>query len=188
MGNKVTFGLKNVHYAVITEEELGTITYATPKPLPGGIEISIEPKGEMTEFYADDVLYYSASTNQGYEGTLKIANITDEFCTEVLAEVLDETDQVISEVANAKTKPFALLFEFDGDVKAVRHVLYNCSANRPTVASTTKTSSTEPNENELSFTAGPRSTDYKVKTKTTDKTTETVYNNWYKKVYEKTLA
>ena len=47
---------------------------------------------------------------------------------------------------------------------------------------------TEPNENELSFTAGPRSTDYKVKTKTTDKTTETVYNNWYKKVYEKTPA
>ena len=78
-----------------------------------------------------------------------------------------------------------MLFEFDGDVKAVRHVLYNCSANRPTISSSTKTNTKEPNTNELSFVSSPRSSDLAVKTKTTATTPKNIYDNWYKKVYEK---
>ena len=80
------------------------------------------------------------------------------------------------------------LFEFDGDVKATRHVLYNCTASRPTIASSTRTDTKEPNTNELTFVASARETDYAVKTKTTATTTTTVYDNWYKKVYEKAAA
>lgn len=183
--NKVQFGLENVHYATFTETD-GVITYDTPKRLPGGVEISIEPQGDMIKFYADNIVYYQAPNNQGYEGTLTIANIPEGFATDCLGEVLDDEDGVLSEKANAKPKPFALLFEFDGDVKAVRHVLFNCTASRPTVASSTKTDSTEPNTNELSFSAGPRSTDKTVKTKTSAGVTDEVYNNWYAKVYVKT--
>ena len=183
--NKVTFGLKNAHYALIEEETEDNITYGTPIKIPGSVEISLEPRGEMTEFYADDMLYYSAQNNQGYDGTLNIANIPDQFAIDCLGEEQDEEDKVITEKANKEGKPFALLFEFDGDVKATRHVLYNCSANRPTIASTTKSNSKEPNTNELSFVSSPRSTDLSVKTKTTTKTPDSVYNNWYKKVYEK---
>ena len=185
--NKVTFGLKNVHYAVITEAD-GTITYGTPVAIPGGVEISLEPRGDMSEFYADDVLYYSAANNQGYDGTLTIANIPEQFLIDCLGETKDETDHVITEKSNSVGKNFALLFEFDGDVKAIRHVLYNCNANRPTVASTTKTSTKEPNTNELSFVSSPRSTDLAVKTKTTTQTPSNIYDNWYKKVYEKVAA
>ena len=106
--------------------------------MPGGIELTFEPKGELTEFYADDMVYYSADNNQGYDGTLGIANIPEQFAIDVLGEQLDETDGVLNEVANAKRKSFALLFEFDGDVKATRHIMYNCSASRPTIASKTK--------------------------------------------------
>lgn len=182
--NKVTFGLKNVHYATFTEEN-DTITYDTPKELPGGVEISLEPRGDMIEFYADDMLYYSAPNNQGYDGTLSIANIPDDFATEVLGEEKDEEDGVMHESIDDKTKNFALLFEFDGDSKAVRHVMYNCSANRPTISSATKTDSAEPNANELTFVASGRSTDKRVKTKTTGDTDSTVYDNWYDAVYEK---
>lgn len=183
--NKVTFGLKNVHYAVITEGAEGAITYGIPVKIPGGVEISLEPRGDMSEFYADDILYYSASNNQGYDGTLSIANIPEQFLIDCLGEVKDETDMVLTEKANLVGKNFALLFEFDGDVKATRHVLYNCSANRPTVTSKTKTNTKEPNTNELVFVASPRATDLAVKTKTTTTTPSNVYDNWYKKVYEK---
>lgn len=182
--NKVTFGLKNVHYAVITETE-GAIAYGNPIEIPGGVEISLEPRGEMTEFYADDILYYSAPNNQGYDGTLNIANIPDKFAIDCLGEEQDEEDKVITEKANKEGKAFALMFEFDGDVKATRHVLYNCSANRPTIASTTRSNSKEPNTNELSFVSSPRSTDLAVKTKTTTNTPKEIYDNWYKSVYEK---
>ena len=185
--NKVTFGLRNVHYAPFTVVD-GVINYEKPIKIPGGIELSLEPRGEMAEFYADDILYYSANTNQGYDGTLSIANIPEQFAIDALGEEKDETDMVMTEKATGKGKPFALLFEFDGDVKATRHVLYNCTANRPTVSSSTKNSTAEPNANELTFVASPRETDLAVKTKTTVSTPAEIYNAWYEKVYEKTVT
>ena len=39
--NKVEFGLRNVHYAVITEGDDGAITYGTPTKIPGAVSITI---------------------------------------------------------------------------------------------------------------------------------------------------
>ena len=189
--NKVTFGLKNVHYVPFDTKDF-LVTFGTPIPLPGGVELTFEPRGDLIEFYADDMLYYAASNNQGYDGTLSIATIPEKFAIDALGEELDETDGVLNELADAKGKPFALLFEFDGDVNATRHVMYNCSASRPTLASKTKTSSAEPNTNELKFVSSPivlvPGGRPMVKTKTTAKTTQAIYNDWYKKVYVKTPA
>ena len=169
MGNKVEFGLKNVHYAVATEDAEGVITYDTPKRIRGAV---------------DDVLYYSSSNNNGYDGTVTIARIPQEFAVDVLGDELDEASGVVTERSNAKQKKFALLFEFDGDENATRQVLYYCSASRPSVTSQTKTETTEPNTNELTFIASPRPSDYKVKTKTADTVVEEVYNAWYDQVFE----
>jgi phi13 family phage major tail protein len=185
--NKVTFGLRNVHYSTYTVNA-GVITYDAPVAIPGGIEISLEPRGDMVEFYADNILYYSASNNQGYDGTLSIATLPEQFAIDALGEEKDSTDMVLTEKSSSKGKNFALMFEFDGDVKATRHVLYNCTANRPTVASTTKTSSAEPNANELTFVASPRETDLAVKTKTTSTTPAAIYDAWYSEVYEKAVV
>jgi len=185
--NKVTFGLKNVHYAPFTVTA-GAITYGTPVRILGSVDISLEPRGDMAEFYADDMLYYSAENNQGYDGTLNAANIPESFATDILSEEMDETDLVITEKANVETKPFALLFEFDGDVKAIRHVLYSCTAKRPKVSSATKTNSKEPNVNELTFVSSPRETDLAVKTKTTATTPAGIHDAWYTKVYEKVVT
>lgn len=187
MANKVTFGLKNVHYATFEETD-GVITYDAPVKFPGAVELSLEPRGDMTEFYADDMLYYAASNNQGYDGTFTAALIPDHFAVAALGERQDETSMTLTELSSSVGKPFALLFEFAADVKAVRHVLYNCTANRPTVSGATRTDTAEPQTNELSFVASPRHTDYAVKTKTTATTPEPVYNSWYTSVFNSEVA
>lgn len=187
--NKVAFGLKNVYYALY-DVTGGVVTFKTPIPIPGAVELTFDPRGDLIEFYADDMLYYAASNNQGYDGTLSIATVPEQFAIDALGEQLDETDGVLNELADAKGKPFALLFEFDGDVNATRHVMYNNSASRPTIASKTKTNSAEPNTNELKFVSSPIDINGKrmVKTKTTSKTTQALYDNWYKEVYVKKTA
>lgn len=182
--NKVTYGLENVHYAVETMDEEGNITYGKPIRYPGAVELGLEPTGDLIEFKADNVNYYVSPNNQGYEGTFNAALVPDHFLRDVLGEVLDEEDQVQTEVADARTKQFALLFQFEGDKNAIRHVMYHCSANRPNVSSSTKDSG-EPNTTELTFKGDPRPNDKKVKTKTLENTPKEVYDNWFEKVYEK---
>ncbi|MEH7462773.1 major tail protein [Bacillus thuringiensis] len=184
--NKVSYGLKNVYYAVFSMDVLtGIFTYSTPVRIPGAVEMKLDPKGEQSDFYADDMNYHTESSNQGYEGTLTFARITDAFRTDVLGEVLDEEDKVLTESADGKIKGIALMFEFDGDVKAIRHVLYNVSVSRPGISSSTKSDKIEPSTTELNFVAAQRPSDYKVKTSTTVETPAAIYDNWYKKVYEK---
>lgn len=181
--NKVVFGLKNAHYAVITEGEEGVHTYGTPIAIKGAVEMTLEPKGEQSDFYADDILFYTSVSNQGYSTTLSLANIPLDFKTDVLGETLEGTDNVLTETNTAKPKNIALMFEFDGDIKAVRHVLYNCSVARPTIASATKTETTEPQTNELSMVAAPRPEDGVVKRSTTGTTPDAVYDAWFDTVY-----
>ena len=183
--NTVTFGIKNTHYAKITVDPDGSISYGTPVALPGATEISLDAKGDMTEFYADDMLYYSASNNQGYDGKLSLANIPESFSLDILGDIKDSDDAVITENASAQGSKFALMFEFTGDVKAIRHVMYYCSASRPSVKSSTKSDKSDPNTSELDFKASARPGDYAVKTKTTTTTPTGVYSNWYNSVYEK---
>lgn len=182
--NKVVFGLRNAHYSVITEGEDGTYTYGTPVKLPGAVEISLEPRGETSDFYADDVLYYTTVSNQGYETSLTVANITDTFRTDVLGETLEGTDSVLTENSFANPNKIAFMFEFDGDTKSTRHVLYNCTVTRPGMSSATKTEAAEPQTQELTLIAAPRPNDGVVKRSTTANTPDPVYTGWYATVYD----
>jgi phi13 family phage major tail protein len=181
--NKVVFGLKNAYYSVITEGDDGVHTYAAPVRLPGAVEIALDPKGEQADFYADDILYYTTVSNQGYETTLTVANITRDFRVDVLGEVLEGTDNVLTENAAANPKKIAFMFEFDGDVKSTRHVLYNCTVSRPGLSSATKTETAEPQTQELTLVAAPRPSDSVVKRSTTGDTPAGVYDAWYTAVY-----
>ena len=94
-----------------------------------------------------------------------------------------DANKVLVENSNSETGSFALLFEFDGDVRKIRHVLYNCSASRPSIESKTNEDEKEVQTETLTVKARPLASGY-VKAKTGDSTTDTVYNNWYKSVYE----
>lgn len=184
--NKVKFNICNVHYALITVSEEGEVTFGTPVAMPGAVSLSLEPNGEPSNFYADGYAYYTISNNMGYEGDLELAMVPESFRTDVLKESLD-TNQVLVENANVETANFALLFEFDGDVKKIRHVLYNCSAARPNIESSTNEEEIEVQTETLALTAAPLANGY-VKARTGDSTTDEVYNGWYSAVYMPTAA
>ena len=185
MGNKVKYNLKNVHAAKMTETVtagVSTFTYATPKAIPGAVSISLDAEGESNPFYADGIVYFRTVTNNGYSGDLEIALIPEWFRTEILQETLDPKGVLMESSGVGESVKFALLFEFDGDVNAIRHVLYNCTASRPSIESETKEDTIEPGTETLSITADPRS-DGLVKARTGDTTDAAAYANWYKEVY-----
>jgi len=185
MGNKVKYNLKNVHAAKLTEtitDGVSTFAYAKPQAIPGAVSISLDAEGESSPFYADGIVYFRSVTNNGYSGDLEIALIPEWFRTEILRERLDGKGVLVENNDNAESVKFALLFEFDGDVRAIRHVLYNCSASRPSIESETKEDTIEPGTETLSITADPRA-DGLVKARTGDTTDATAYADWYKNVY-----
>ena len=180
--NKVKYNLKNVHAAKLTVGEDGTFTYGTPKAIPGAVSISLDAEGDSSPFYADGIVYFRSTANNGYSRDLEIALIPEWFRTVILKEVLDTNGVLVEHSDIMETAKFALLFEFDGDIRAIRHVLYNCSASRPSIESETKEDSIEPGTEKLSLTADPRS-DGLVKSRTGDNTEAETYQNWYKTVY-----
>lgn len=181
MANKVKFGFKNCYYATITDDGVGNITYGTPVQLKGAVSMSLSPSGETTEFYADDGLYFSQPNNNGYEGTLELALIPEDFKIACLGATKD-TDNVLIEDASKFNSPFALLCEFTGDEKARKFVFYNCMATRPDVASTTKGESLEVQTETLNLTIRANA-DGIVKAETGDTTTTGVLEGWYSSVY-----
>lgn len=188
MANKVKFGLSNVMYSVatVTVSTGGTYTYSygTPKPLKGAVNLSLEANGELTPFRADNVDYWVASSNNGYEGDFELALVPDSFLTDVLGFATDDNN-VLYESADVQPSPFALLFQFEGDSKARRHVMYNCTATRPAVASQTTDTSISPVTETLSIKASPRLDTHIVKASTAENdNTSAQYTGWYSAVYE----
>ena len=160
----------------------GKITFSKPVPILGSVSISLDAQGDISPFYADGIVFYKSAANNGYEGDLEVALLPESFRTDVLGEKLDEK-KVLIENADAKQAAFALLFEFDGDEKSIRHVLYNCTATRPSIESNTKEESIEPVTETLTISATPLP-DGRIKAKTSDTTDEATYTGWYNKVYE----
>jgi len=152
-GNKIKYGLKNTHYAVMNEVN-GVISYGTPKHIPGAVNLVQNASGDPVIFHADDVEYFEENTNNGYEGTLEMALIPDEFRVEVLGDEIDSNGALI-ENANAKTKKIALMYEFDGDKNKTRHVNYNVNVSRPNLEGATKTNTKEPKTETMKITVRP---------------------------------
>ena len=185
MGNKVKYNLKNVHAAKLTESVVdGAVkyTYAAPQAILGAVSISLDAEGDSSPFYADGIVYFRSVANNGYSGELEIALIPEWFRTDILQETLDSNGVLVEKSDQAESVKFALLFEFDGDVRAIRHVMYNCTASRPSIESETKEDTIEPGTEKLSLTADPRE-DGLVKSRTGDTTSAETYQNWYKSVY-----
>ena len=186
--NKIKYGIKNVYYAVATIAANGSAAYGTPVALPGAVSISLDPQGDTSPFYADNIVYYTSIANNGYEGDLELAKIPDSFLTDVLGYVADKND-VLFEDAGAAVVHFALMFQFEGDAHAKRHVLYNCTAARPSVSGSTKEDTIEPQTETLTITATTiynASYDMDVVKASVTPTEATQYDAWTSAVYQVT--
>lgn len=185
---KIKYGLRNVHYAIATIASDGTATYGTPVPVPGAVNLNADAQGSMDPFYADDIVYYTGISNQGYEGDLEMALLPDAFRKAVLGE-LEDSNGVLLEDMDASVVHFALLFEFANDDRKTRHVLYNCTATRPSVSGSTKNESIEPQTETVTI----KATSIYVAALTKDlvkasvpSTVATQYNGWFTAVYQPT--
>lgn len=188
--NKIRYGIKNCFYATATLSSTNTATYGTPVALPGAVSISLDPQGETSPFYADNIVYYTSVANAGYEGDLELAKIPDSFLVDCLGYV-EDSKGVLLEDANASPVNFALMFQFEGDAHAKRTVLYNCVATRPAMSGQTKEASIEPQTETISIVA---TTVYNavldkdlVKASATPAQTAQ-YNNWLTAVYQTTTT
>jgi phi13 family phage major tail protein len=182
--NKVRFGLSNVHYALLTYGENDAVTFGTPTRIPGGVNLTLSPEGDMSPFYADNMVYYMAGINAGYTGNLEIAKIPDSFKTDVLNYVTDSAGALV-ETTNAEYKPFALLFQIEGDKNARKHVLYNCMANRPQITAATTGSAKNPQTETIQLTCGsiPNTALDTEIVKASAVTGDSAYSGWFTSVH-----
>lgn len=182
--NKVKFGLSNVHIAKITEQD-GVITYGTPFAMPGAVSLSADPEGEQTPFYADNIKYYIATSNQGYTGDLEIAMTPKQFLKEILGQT-EDNNGALFEGADDVNARFALMGEIEGDAKKRRFVYFDCTAARPSNEANTVEESKEPQTDTISITMSARNTDKAIKA-VIEPTTENqaVYDTFFTRVYEK---
>lgn len=180
--NKIKYGLSNVHiYPITSDDDAGTM-YEKGFALKGAVKMSLSAEGSNDPFYADNIPYYVSVANNGYSGSLEIALLNEDFMTKILGMNKDETTGLLVESIDDKSHEFAMAFQFEGDEKAIRHILYRCSATRPSLESETKADKVTPNTDSLDFTAIPRSSDGVIKAKA--EKGDSVYDTFFEKPVE----
>ena len=179
MANKVKFGLEQVNIAFKNANGV----YETPQEIPGSVNLTMNPEGGETAFYADNRKYYSRYTNNGYSGTLEMALVPDEVLAEMLGWEFDEG--ILVAVADGQPKEFALLGQVLGDERNRRFVYYSCLASRPADNAATTTDTATPTTETLNITILPidhNGTKIVKSVIERDDTNATIFDGWFGKV------
>lgn len=124
--NKVEFGISNLHVATYEVSDAGVVTIGTPYHQKGAVSFSPDENSEASNFYADNIPYWTGYSGGTFEGDLTVAMFDDAFKTAFLGYVqLD--DGGIATIKNAIKPQVVIAFEVEGDVEKRRVVYYNCS-------------------------------------------------------------
>ena len=185
MANKVKYGLSNVYYAKATIDSSNVATYDAPVAWPGAVNLSLSAEGDTTKFRADNIDYWVGQANNGYSGDFESALIPDSFRKDILGYI-EGTGGILIEDAQAKTIPFALMFQFEGDEKNTRHVFYNVTCTRPTVSGQTTAETIEPQTETVTFTAVAihnSALNKDIVKASAPETTSGAYTTWFSSVY-----
>ncbi|MCM3628803.1 phage tail protein [Paenibacillus glycanilyticus] len=186
--NKVLYGFSNTHFAFQDETTPGE--YETPILIPGSVRFTPTVEGESYKFAADNMTYFSTFTNNGYTAEIELSLIPQEILAELLGWQIDSNGMLV-ELADAVSKPFALLFQIQGDQKNRRGVYYNCVASRPEQEATTVGDSIEVKTQVVNLTISPIEIDGKMVVHGVlelNDTNATEYNSFFTEVYKPTFA
>lgn len=189
-GKGVRYGIRNVHVAWYDEEQA---TFGTPFALPGCRTLKTSPEGDTKKWFADDVVYYIGRANNGYTGELEMAKIALQIMAEAQGWEYDETNDVMFEVTggDVAAKPFALLFEVEGDESNTRFCYYNCTLDRPEHEWGTTEDGIEPTTEKVGLSIDPLSIGEKGYVKAMAELTEknqAVFDKWFKQVHMPTAS
>lgn len=186
MADRVKFGIKNVHVFPINSLNQGVPVYGDPIDVPGAVSFSMSAQGDINKFYADNIVYYQSSANNGYEGDLTLALIPEAFYEKIFGQTPD-ANGVMTENASVEAKSFAMTFEEEGDQTGTKFVLYNCTATRPTKELQTIEDSKTPVTQTLTVSAVPLASG-DVMGMTTSTTPDATKNGWHTNVYMSSSA
>ena len=186
--NRIQYGVSRLYYAVVTEGTDGKLTFGTPVAIPGAVSLKIKSEGDVGTEHADNTTWKNIVTNSGYSGSLEAEILPDSFRKDCLGEDVDSTNGIVTENSLVQPAAFALMGQFEGDVKSRRFVYYYCTASRPGAEAKTKGDKIEAMHESIDLTISPRPDDGVVKRFTNESVQDAVYNAWFTKVFEPAAA
>ena len=126
MANKVEFGISQLHVGTYTVDDDGVVTLGEPYHQKGAVSFSPEEQSELTNFYADNIVYWSGYSGGSFEGDLEVAKFDDTFKKQYLGYI-QKADGGLVVVKNATKPNVYIAFQVEGDAESRRVILYNCS-------------------------------------------------------------
>ena len=125
MANKVEFGISQLHVGTYTDDGNGNITLGTPYHQKGAVSFSPEEQSEKSDFYADNIAYWSQYGGGSHEGDLEVAKFDDAFKKRFLGYKA-AVGGGLANVKNAIKPDVYIAFQVEGDVESRRVIMYNC--------------------------------------------------------------
>lgn len=122
--NKVEFGISNLFVGVFDEDSQGNITMGTPEAVPGAVSLTLDAETNETKFYADNTVYWSDYTDNGFSGEVNVALFPESFKLKYLGyEKL--ANGGVAQVKGAFKPKAYLMFQAEGDEAARKVIMYN---------------------------------------------------------------
>lgn len=124
MANKVLMGFSDLYIGTYTVGSGGTVTMGTPYHQAGAVGFSPSESSDRSDFYADNIAYYSTFAAGIIEGDLTVAMFDDAFKTQFLGYVT-LADGGLAQVKNPTKPNIYMAFAVQGDVEERRVIFYN---------------------------------------------------------------
>lgn len=126
MPNKVEFGISNLYVGTYSDDGEGNVTLGSPYHQKGAVSFSPEEQSESTNFYADNIAYWSGFSGGTFEGDLEVAKFDDDFKKKFLG-YKTLTNGGLANVKGTIKPNVYIAFQVEGDAESRRVIMYNCA-------------------------------------------------------------